>query len=260
VGAFAFFMSLPISKLIWDRLPILQETQFPWRWMTISSACLALLVTMSLSELVVRAYSKWRPAVLVLIGSLLIAQTFTVMQLIRGAPLFHRAAFNERVASLKDTKTNRDFLPIWASDEPRRMDAAVEAHNRTVTIIDWSAEHRVFSVSAGANEEIRLRTFYYPYWQGFANGLRLSTRPDDDGALLISVPPANARVEVKFVEPWTSYVSAYVSLLAFASIVLTLVCAFVPGVFSSLAASRRELEHASRIGKLKAECESDVRL
>lgn len=261
VGAFAFFMSLPISKLIWDQLPILQETQFPWRWMTISSACLALLVTMSLSELVVRAYSAWRPAVLVLVGSLLIAQTFTVMQLIRGAPLFHRAAFNERVDSQKDTKTNRDFLPIWASDQPRKMEVAVEADNRAVTIIDWSPEHKVFSISAGAPEEVRLRTFYYPYWQGFANGSKLNTRPDDDGVLLVTVPSANARVEVKFVEPWTSHIAAYISLLALTSVFLTLVSAYAPGLFPSWGIRRRESHHArSPIGELKAEYEPDVQL
>ncbi|HSE33658.1 MAG TPA: 6-pyruvoyl-tetrahydropterin synthase-related protein [Pyrinomonadaceae bacterium] len=261
VGAFAFFMSLPASKVIWDQLPLLQETQFPWRWMTVSSACLALLVTMSLSELVLRAYSAWRPVVLVLVGSLLIAHTFTITQLIRGAPVFHRAAFNERVNSQKDAKTNRDFLPIWASDQPRKMGAAVEALNRTVTIVDWSAERKVFSISEGAAEEVRLRTFYYPYWQGFASGSKLNTRPDDEGILLVTIPSAKTTVEVKFVEPWTTYVSAYISLLALASILLTLIFAYVPGLFPRWSTRRDEPQPArSPIGELKAEYEPDVQL
>src|SRR5207249_2244104 len=61
VAVLGFLMAIPVSKPIWDRLPILQETQFPWRWMTITSACLSLLVTISLSDLYAMRRSRWRP-------------------------------------------------------------------------------------------------------------------------------------------------------------------------------------------------------
>ena len=39
----AFFMALPVSKLLWKLVPVLQQVQFPWRWLAIVSMAGSLL-------------------------------------------------------------------------------------------------------------------------------------------------------------------------------------------------------------------------
>src|SRR4029450_13372198 len=56
-----FFMATSLSKPIWDAFPALQETQFPWRWLTITSAFLSILVTVSLPELARMWRTRLRP-------------------------------------------------------------------------------------------------------------------------------------------------------------------------------------------------------
>jgi hypothetical protein len=59
-----------------------------------------------------------------------------------------------------------------------------------------------------------VRTFYYPHWVATSEGRVLPTRPDSDGALLISLPgnPTNATpVNLDFREPRRGQVSVALS-------------------------------------------------
>jgi hypothetical protein len=218
-------MSTALSKPIWDSLPILQETQFPWRWMTITSACISLLTALGLAEM----YSMWRLRLralsIVFTGLVLFALTFTIFQLMRGAILSDRAEFNQKVEWLKGSKTNQDFLPVWAKGQVRSMNSEVEAPNREVTVLEWSAERKIFSLEAGQGTDVRLKTYYYPYWLASANSTPLVTTPADDGALMVRVPSEKTTIEVKFTEPLSSYIAGSVSIVTLLMIVSLLVFA-----------------------------------
>jgi hypothetical protein len=46
-----------------------------------------------------------------------------------------------------------------------------------------------------------VKTFYYPHWVAKSEAGILTTRPDKDGALLISLPQDAASVQLDFREP-----------------------------------------------------------
>jgi hypothetical protein len=223
VGILGFLMSTSLSKPVWDRSAVLQETQFPWRWMTISSACIALLVVVSLPALSSMWRSRLRPLCIASVGLLLIALSFTALQVMRGALLFDRTEFNHRVESLRGSNTNQDFLPVWANGQVKEMKSEIEGPGRAVTVMEWSAERKVFSIEPGREADVRLKTYFYPYWLAFANGQRLVTAPATDGALMVRVPSEKSIITVTFTEPKSTYVAALVSILGLALIVLLLV-------------------------------------
>jgi hypothetical protein len=213
-----FLMATPLSKPIWDLLPALQETQFPWRWLTITSACLAILVAISLPEIVEMWRGRLRPLSFALLGVTVIALSFTVLQVIRGATFRNHSDFNQLVASLQGSETNKDFLPVWVSEKPPTMNQPVEASGRDVHVSAWSVQQKEFQVGAGVLTEARLRLLYYPFWKATAEGRRLTTRPANDGALLVSIPETATSVKVNFVEPKSTYVAGAFSLLGLMAI------------------------------------------
>jgi hypothetical protein len=217
-----FLMATPLSKPIWDLFPALQETQFPWRWLTITSACLATLVAISLPEIVEMWRSRLRPLSFALLGIAVIALSFTILQVIRGATFRSHSDFNRLVASLEGSETNRDFLPVWVSEKPRTMDQPVEVSGRDVHISAWSVQQKEFQLGAGALTEARLRLLYYPFWKATSEGKPLTTRPASDGALLVSIPETATSVKVNFVEPKSTYVGGALSLLGLMAIVALL--------------------------------------
>ena len=237
VALLTFLIATSLSKPIWDALPALQETQFPWRWLTITSACLSILVAISLPELVQMWRTRLRPLSLVLLGVTIIALSFTILQVIRGATFLNRSAFDRMVVSLQGSATNKDFLPVWAS-EPRTMDQPVETSGREVHMTEWSMKQKEFQIEAGVPSEARLRILYYPYWKATSAGKELTTRPASDGALLVSVSQSATQVKVNFVEPASSYVAGALSILGLVAIVVLFADRFPQARFLNVSATK----------------------
>src|SRR5258706_2892694 len=139
-------MAPSLSNPIGDALPPLQETQFPWRWLTITTACLSILVAISLPVLAQMWHTRLRALSLALCGITVIALSFTILQVIRGARFQKQSTFDEMIAALQGSETNKDFLPVWVPDKPQTMDQPVEASGRDLHVTEWSAKQREFKI------------------------------------------------------------------------------------------------------------------
>lgn len=209
----SIFMTLPVSLPVWSVVPMLREVQFPWRWLTITSMAGSVALAASIPYWMEKARSKYRPLALIAAGSVLITLTFTLSQPLRDAKYFTRAEFQTFLQTIPGSNALAYWLPVWASDQPRKMEEAVEAGDRSYAIKSWQAEERLFEVGAGAQTEVRVRTFYYPHWVALADGKQLETRPAEDGALLVKLPAQAVSVHLKFQEPArTRYAAAIAAL------------------------------------------------
>lgn len=208
--AFAAFMALPLSRPLWRVLPPLQETQFPWRWLILFSMGASLLATAALPLLAQVANRAKRIA---LFGAMAIAIAFTASHVVREAQYLSPQRFENTLTDLRGTESVNYWVPIWARSSPRKMSSAIETTNRTVNVSVWEPQHRQFSIDTGPATEIRVRTFYYPHWVATtAHGQKLATRPDTDGALLITAPDNTATINLDFREPSRSRLSGFASL------------------------------------------------
>ena len=209
---FTLFMTLPLSRPLWDVLSVLQQTQFPWRWLALLSMCLALLTAaaMPLLEQTERAIARVRRVLI--LGAMSIAIVFTLSHVVREAKFLPRNEFENTLNAVRGTPSVNYWFPIWASSSARPMSDEVETDGRRVVVQSWSPERRQFQLPAGAATEARVRTFYYPHWTAESGNNLLSTRADKDGALLISLPANATSVELSFNEPRRSRISSWASL------------------------------------------------
>jgi len=161
-----------------------------------------------------RFRGKGRPLALIAAGCLLIPCGVTLSQTIRGATFIPRARFETLTSTIASTESISYWRPTWAAESIRPMNEPLELTNRSSANIDWGYTKRSFEVEAGPEQEARIRTFYYPHWMASAEGVRLQTRPAEDGALLISIPDRTLRVELEFVEPRLIRIAAFISLVA----------------------------------------------
>ena len=200
----ALVMALPLSRVLWKILPVLQQVQFPWRWLAVFSMA-GSLVTAATVPLWLENKMQWaRPLRLLVLGSVLVSVTFTLAHIMREAEYKNREQFERALQSVRGTPSVNYWIPVWASTAPRAMRDEVEAGSRVVAVNNWAPEHRQFAVSAGNAIEARVRTFYYPHWVATSEGRVLPTRPDSDGALLISLPANDTHataVNLDFREP-----------------------------------------------------------
>ena len=205
---FAIFMAMPLSRPIWYVLKPLQETQFPWRWLVLISMGGSILAAAGLSMI----WNGVRAKRMLVLGAMAIALAFTLSHVVREAQYFPPQKFEQMAADVRGSSCVNYWFPIWARADVRKMTTEVEANGRTVTVSSWQPEHRKFSVSAGPATEARVRTFYYPHWTATTEAGTLPTRPDKDGALLISLPQNATSVALDFREPRKTKISTTSSL------------------------------------------------
>lgn len=213
--AFALFMALPLSRPVWMVLSPLQETQFPWRWLTLISIAFAVLTAAALPLLIHSNTSKLRIRRLLLIGMMSISVVFTLSHVVREAKYLPQRAFEETLHTIPGTASVEAWLPISANNKPREMNVAVEAGDRAIVVNSWTPESREFTAGNGSATEARVKTFYYPHWTARSGQQLLVTRPDKDGALLVSLPAGPATIQVNFTEPLGRPVTAFASGAAF---------------------------------------------
>jgi uncharacterized membrane protein len=210
----ALFMALPFSRPLWKMLPALQQIQFPWRWLAVFSMAGSLLTAATL-PLWLRNTLQWRrPLRLIVLGSMLVSVAFTLAHTVREAEYRSRQQFESDLQSVRGTASVNYWIPVWASPHPETMKSEVETSNRSVAVKEWMPEHRSFEVASGNAGEARVRTFYYPHWVASSHGRVLPTRPDRDGALLISLPADAASVNLDFREPRRTRFSVALSALS----------------------------------------------
>lgn len=210
VTLFAVFMTVPLSRPIWMLLKPLQETQFPWRWLVLISMGGSILAAAGLPRL---TSMKNHTARMLIFGAMAISVAFTLSHVVREAQYLQPQRFETMLTDVRGSACVYSWIPIWgARRDLKEMETDVEAGNREVTVTSWQPEHRTFSVAAGPATEARVRTYYYPHWTATSDTGVLATRPDKDGALLISVPQDTTSVALDFREPRRTKISTITSL------------------------------------------------
>jgi len=221
-----------LSLPIWEEFKLLQMIQFPWRTMVIVSLCSAVLGA-AVFETVLKSFqSRLRPIGLLSVGMCIAFGIFTVTQVIRPADYYTRVAFTRKLTNLGSAKSYECWRPVWSREAAFDDREKVSAGDRAVYIHDWDPEFRSFIVAPGPTEFARVATFYYPHWTAFLNGQKVQVSADSNGVILIPLISSEAKVELRFIEPW------YVSLAVYISGLVWLILA---GILITRSARNREM-------------------
>ena len=241
---FSLLMCTSVSKPIWVALPFLRLAQHPFRWLAVVSVAAPIVMAASVPFWARQFKQDRRPIAIAMAGLVIISITFSVSQTIRGATFLSRTAFEQMLPPLSEAPGINQWLPVWANAAaqgkpsyekciPPVTTNRVEAGTRTLRIGKWEDLTRTFEVGPGSRIDARVAIFYYPHWIASAHGQTLPTRPSDDGALLISLPPEQTTVNLEFREPPRTMISIVASIISW-----TLLASLL--IFGSFADRRRQ--------------------
>ena len=215
------FMATPLSRPLWSLIRPLQETQFPWRWLSITSIVCPLLLAAAIPlwKTIVRR-GRQRSLMFLAAGTAAIALTFSASHIIREAFWLTPHQFETRLGEIPGSESVSQWLPAGAREPFAKMSSAVEAQGRAVEIESWAPERRVFRVGPGSAVDARIRTFFYPHWSAIAGAQNLPVHADRDGAMLIALPENATTVTLEFREPPRVRRTAALSLAGWIAIAL----------------------------------------
>jgi uncharacterized membrane protein len=210
-GLFSIFiMSLP-SSFIWNSLPVLQKTQFPWRWLSLASLIGVMSFAFGINLLISRYQSLKKLigyAILLLVFSVLL---FDLSQNIISAAFIPRDKFETKFAGIDRETECRCWWTIWAEAEALEKKEKVYAESRAVNITRWESERREFTVEKGNAGNVRLATFYHPHWKAEVNGSQIDVQRADDGSILIPVSGEESSIKLYFQEPYKLKIALFIS-------------------------------------------------
>lgn len=241
-GAALIFLTLPVSKGVWELVPVMAYLQFPWRLLGPANFMLAVCGAGSVSLL---PDKPWRRAAVVCAFVLIM---LTALPLLYPSPWptefggtspVDIIEWEQRSQALGTTSTG-DFLPVTVEMIPPPMETLVESYrsegpidkvNRatvpngaTVTILEHRANYDHFEVTTAEAFRLRLYTFYFPGWRAYVDGEEVEievARPE--GFITLDVPAGHHDVLVRFEDTPPRKAGVFVSIGGLMA--LTAVCA-----------------------------------
>jgi hypothetical protein len=196
VALISFCYQLPLAALVWKYLPELRFVDWPYRFLApIGVAVPLMLFAKSTSR-------KWR------IPTYALFALMAILPLREYARRPLRMDFAALVSQWQQVgyRAWPEFVPADATRPMQPVDfAPASATNPnssstcSVSLKESKAEERVLVTDASAPCQVRLATFFYPYWHASdESGNALATGKDSYGLLLVTVPAGEHTIRLDF--------------------------------------------------------------
>jgi len=209
----AIFLMVPVSSFVWSKVTLLQNFQFPWRFLAVT-----VFVTAVFGALVVSILPKKIMLGAVIVSSICLL-AFNSSYWHANGYLFKPEKFYTGVYA--GTTDTGESSPIWSV---RFMEHTPKAH---LEVLDGSAKiteekrtatQHLYLVSAAKNSFLRENTLYFPGWKILVDGVSVPIQfqdPNNRGVMIFSVPSGRHSVSVIFTETKLRLIADWVSLLTF---------------------------------------------
>lgn len=221
-GLFSFFMLSMVSGFVWNTITFLQKTQFPWRFLSVGSLMAVVALAVAVPTVVERYKGFSRVIVYPVVLLIFSISVFDFTQIILMAGQLPRAEFYELTVNKMGDQACSCWWPVWAEGKAFENKERLTAGNRNVSISWWKTATREFSVTQGEPVDVRVATFYYPYWKATVNDLPIEIGMDENGVITVPVPSAASSVRLYFEEPFIYRIAGWLSFFTWATLLLVL--------------------------------------
>jgi uncharacterized membrane protein len=242
--AIGIFFSLPISRPIWDMLPLIRFVQFPWRFLMVIVPAGTLLSAAAVGMAGERFGNRGAAmfAVLFVLAALLVYGKYVDARFI----IWDSAKNKSVMLDLKDMRTAAtsknfvqvqhllepegmirlgvrgtsldDFLPRWVSKKPRRPPQhrfKAIGHEDLILAEKWAFNRFQTHVDNAASVKMSCAVFYFPGWQCRIDGDFVPIEPlGASGIVSFTVPAGSHRIEVTYQDTLLQQVCETVSIIA----------------------------------------------
>ncbi len=205
VAAIAIFMTLPISRPLWETFTILQVAEFPWRMLGLANLGLAFLAGAAM--LWPPSRLRW-PLTIVCVGLQIVAiapYLYPVIDFTQyGQVSIANQVDYERRSQSIGTTTLGEYLPwtvsrppttsplvesFLAEQYPERLDYTSLPNQARAKLLKQNAVTHVYQLNSPTDFTVRFFQFDYPGWQAQLDNQPALIRPEPEtGLILIDIP------------------------------------------------------------------------
>jgi hypothetical protein len=201
-------MITPLSRPLWDHLPLLSFTQFPWRFLSVASFFLALL-TGGLARVTTQPTA--RAAVVGLAGLVLLAAGLLGLRVdhliltdadVTAERLAQYEWFTGNIGTtvsaeyLTPEASPRPWTSVWLNAGDRDNAVALSGALRSAEVTERQATQQTWQITSDDGATVRFPTLYWPGWQATIDGQPAELRPLAASGLMLLDAPAGEHTVV----------------------------------------------------------------
>ncbi|GAB4163334.1 MAG: hypothetical protein Fur0021_38410 [Candidatus Promineifilaceae bacterium] len=199
----AAFMITPLSQPLWDHLPLLPFTQFPWRFLSVLALMGALATAGLASTGSHRSPKSTAPVIAVLATTLLLLSSLgrlstDYLRLTDADVTAARLAEYEWFTGNIGSTVSAEYLPPWVQPRPYtsawltqgERDAAQPIDGQaTIQLLTRQAARQQWQIAvASKTAVIRLPTLFWPGWTARLDGTPTPLTATGSGLMQVDVP------------------------------------------------------------------------
>ena len=221
----AIFLMLPISNFLWTKIMLLQNLQFPWRFLAITVFSTAVLAALTINRIPKKLQLI---TVLILIAIVLFVSKdyLKAKDYLYKPPSFYTGIYDS-------TTDTGESSPIWSV---RFMEHTPKTHlevldgKATVKEIERTSTNHLYAANATKKTLFAENTLYFPGWQILANGTPVAIQfqdPHYKGIMTFKLNPGTYRIQAVYHETKLRFVCDLLSLISLITLVSVLSFEFV---------------------------------
>lgn len=208
----SIFLMLPVSNFIWSRIILLQNFQFPWRFLAISVFTTAVLGAF-LVENIAKKFNIILTTVVIILVLFISSFYWNARGYTQNPQSFYTGIYNS-------TTDTGESAPIWSV---RFMEKRPKAH---LEVIDGDAyikelkrtsTYHKYQLIVNKPTLFEENTLYFPGWEIKANGVPLNLEFQNmnyRGVMLFHLTKGNYVIEVEYKETKLRLISDLVTLIS----------------------------------------------
>ncbi len=224
----ATFMITPLAQPLWDNLPLLPFTQFPWRFLSVQ----AFAGSLAVGGL---ALLPWRKVVVPVTAVLLLTAGLGHLKtdhlaITDGDVTAEKLAQYEWFTGNIGTTISAEYLPTtvqprpytspWLNNSQRDGVQAISGDLIASQRTNKRATHQIWQVETETSTSLIFPTLHWPGWIGEIDGEQVAIRPSPgSGLIMLDVPEGSHTITLRLTRTPVRLVAGLVSL---AALVLTI--------------------------------------
>lgn len=210
------FLLLPISIPVWEKVTILQNFQFPWRFLTLTVFLSALLGGLVISAF---PYKKFA-VVLALVLLIFLNKDYWSA---RGYYQKDDGYFLNTYIGTTDTGESAPIWSIRGIDNRAKQPMDVVEGSASYKVVKKTFDQHEFTVEASGAAKVSDNTLYFPGWKVYVDGVKEDIEFQNTlyrGLITFKVPDGVHNVKVTFSESKIRLFSDILSLLGVSGVLI----------------------------------------
>ena len=207
IALFSTFLASPLSKPIWDFLPV-SFIQFPFRVLSLTLVATAFLASFVLSVLPIKL--RIASGVLLIGATLFLSKDYLMPKefSIQDDSFY---STNEATTTVED-----EYMPSWVLKKPTshfQNKVEIVKGEGKISNVSHNGNFVFFDYSSDSPSVVRINTIYYPGWKAYSNGVDKAIFSDNDqGVMDVRLADGDQKITLSFGETPARILSDAISI------------------------------------------------